>query len=64
MILQELNEPFLNMAVSKAATLLGAYDVNIVDNLAWDQDYMGRLPNNIMILMLRKSPIYKHKIVI
>ncbi|OWR42273.1 putative ornithine carbamoyltransferase [Danaus plexippus plexippus] len=43
MILQELNEPFLNMAVSKAATLLGAYDVNIVDNLAWDQDYMGRV---------------------
>ncbi|CAG9569193.1 unnamed protein product [Danaus chrysippus] len=43
MILQELNEPFLNMAVSKAATLLGAYDVNIVDNLVWDQDYMGRV---------------------
>ncbi|XP_050357792.1 ornithine carbamoyltransferase-like [Nymphalis io] len=43
MILQEVNEPFLNMAVSKAATLLGAYDVNITDNLVWDQDYMGRI---------------------
>ncbi|XP_047539828.1 ornithine carbamoyltransferase-like isoform X2 [Vanessa atalanta] len=43
MILQEVNEPFLNMAVSKAATLLGAYDVNITDNLVWEQDYMGRI---------------------
>ncbi|XP_046973207.1 ornithine carbamoyltransferase-like [Vanessa cardui] len=43
MILQEVNEPFLNMAVSKAATLLGAYDVNIIDNLVWEEDYMGRI---------------------
>ncbi|CAH0721241.1 unnamed protein product, partial [Brenthis ino] len=43
MILQEVNEPFLNMAVSKAATLLGAYDVNITDNLHWENDYMGRI---------------------
>lgn len=55
MILQELNEPFLNMAVSKAATLLGAYDVNITDNLVWEQDYVGRYfiliitRNNLMI---------------
>ncbi|XP_034837306.1 ornithine carbamoyltransferase-like isoform X2 [Maniola hyperantus] len=43
MILQEVNEPFLNMAVSKAATLLGAYDVKITDQLAWENDYMGRV---------------------
>ncbi|XP_045780540.1 ornithine carbamoyltransferase, mitochondrial-like isoform X2 [Maniola jurtina] len=43
MILQEVNEPFLNMAVSKAATLLGAYDVNITDQLVWENDYMGRV---------------------
>ena len=42
MILQEVNEPFLNMAVSKAATMLGAYDVNVTDQLLWDNDYMGR----------------------
>ncbi|XP_059045550.1 ornithine carbamoyltransferase, mitochondrial-like isoform X2 [Achroia grisella] len=43
MILQEINEPVLNMAVSKAATLLGAYDVHIVDHLVWDHDYLGRV---------------------
>ncbi|RVE44946.1 hypothetical protein evm_010371 [Chilo suppressalis] len=43
MILQELNEPVLNMAVSKAATFLGAYDVNIVDHLIWDNNYIGKV---------------------
>ncbi|CAH2266477.1 jg23617 [Pararge aegeria aegeria] len=43
MILQEVNEPFLNMAVSKAATMLGAYDVSITDQLVWEHDYMGRV---------------------
>ncbi|KAJ0170719.1 hypothetical protein K1T71_013491 [Dendrolimus kikuchii] len=40
-ILQEVNEPILHMAVSKASTLLGAYDVNIVDNFVWEEDYYG-----------------------
>ncbi|KAL4708499.1 hypothetical protein ACJJTC_014107 [Scirpophaga incertulas] len=43
MILQEVNEPILNMAVSKAATLLGAYDTNIVDKLVWEKDYNGKI---------------------
>ncbi|CAK1540969.1 unnamed protein product [Leptosia nina] len=43
MILQEVNEPVLNMAVSKAATLLGADAVNIVDRLVWNHDYNGRV---------------------
>ncbi|XP_028159617.1 uncharacterized protein LOC114352281 [Ostrinia furnacalis] len=43
MILQEVNEPILNMAVSKAATFLGAYDVNIIDHLVWDKDYFGKV---------------------
>ncbi|XP_013188075.2 ornithine transcarbamylase, mitochondrial-like [Amyelois transitella] len=43
MILQEMNVPMLNMAVSKAATLLGAYDVNIVDHVVWEYDYNGRV---------------------
>ncbi|XP_052744840.1 ornithine carbamoyltransferase-like [Bicyclus anynana] len=43
MILQEVNEPFLNIAVSKAATMLGAYDVTITDKLVWEYDYMGRV---------------------
>ncbi|KAM3959803.1 ornithine carbamoyltransferase [Aphomia sociella] len=43
MILQEINEPVLNMSVSKAATLLGAHDVNIIDHLVWDHDYLGRI---------------------
>ncbi|XP_053619772.1 ornithine transcarbamylase, mitochondrial-like [Plodia interpunctella] len=42
-ILQEINEPLLNMAVSKAATLLGAYDVNITDDMVWEHDYNGRV---------------------
>lgn len=42
MILQEVNEPILNMAVSKAATFLGAFDVNIIDHLVWDKDYFGK----------------------
>ncbi|KAG6451246.1 hypothetical protein O3G_MSEX007006 [Manduca sexta] len=42
-ILQEVNEPVLNLAVSKAATFLGAYDVNITDHLLWDHDYNGRI---------------------
>ncbi|XP_045506622.1 ornithine carbamoyltransferase-like isoform X3 [Colias croceus] len=43
MILQEVNEPVLNMAVSKAASLLGADAVNIVDKLMWENDYNGRV---------------------
>ncbi|XP_022128887.2 ornithine transcarbamylase, mitochondrial-like [Pieris rapae] len=43
MILQEVNAPVLNMAVSKAATLLGADAVNIVDRLIWNHDYNGRV---------------------
>ncbi|KAL0861073.1 hypothetical protein ABMA27_009582 [Loxostege sticticalis] len=43
MILQEVNEPILNMAVSKAATFLGAFDVNIIDHLVWDKDYFGKV---------------------
>ncbi|XP_004933038.1 ornithine carbamoyltransferase isoform X1 [Bombyx mori] len=43
MILQEVNEPILNMAVSKAATLLGAFDVNITDRVVWDHDYNGSI---------------------
>ncbi|XP_072932205.1 ornithine carbamoyltransferase, mitochondrial-like [Epargyreus clarus] len=43
MILQEVNEPILNMAVSNAATLLGANDVNITDHLVWEHDYLGRV---------------------
>ncbi|XP_026328507.1 ornithine carbamoyltransferase, mitochondrial-like [Hyposmocoma kahamanoa] len=42
-ILQEVNKPFLSMAVSKAATFLGASDVHVVDNIVWDQDYAGRV---------------------
>ncbi|KAJ8715688.1 hypothetical protein PYW07_010170 [Mythimna separata] len=43
MILQEINEPYVNMAVSKGASLLGADDVEITDTLDWDQDYQGRI---------------------
>uniref|UniRef100_A0A2H1WDI1 ornithine carbamoyltransferase n=1 Tax=Spodoptera frugiperda TaxID=7108 RepID=A0A2H1WDI1_SPOFR len=43
MILQEVNEPMLTMAVSKAATLLGASDVGIIENMSWEQDYHGRI---------------------
>ena len=42
MILQEVNQPILNMAVSKAASLLGADDVEITDNLVWEYNYTGR----------------------
>lgn len=41
-ILQEVNKPLLKMAVSKAASFLGATDVHIVDSIVWDQDYTGR----------------------
>ncbi|XP_068625717.1 ornithine transcarbamylase, mitochondrial-like [Battus philenor] len=43
MLLQEVNEPVLKMAVSKAATLMGANDVTVKDNLIWEQDYLGRI---------------------
>lgn len=43
MILQEVNEPMLTMAVSKAATLLGASDVGIIEDVLWEQDYHGRI---------------------
>ncbi|XP_063541944.1 ornithine transcarbamylase, mitochondrial-like [Cydia strobilella] len=43
MVLQEVNEPVLNMAVSKAATLLGAYDCSIIDHVIWNQDYNGSI---------------------
>ncbi|XP_021194569.1 ornithine carbamoyltransferase [Helicoverpa armigera] len=43
MILSEVNEPMLNMAVSKAASLLGANDVNIVDQVVWEHDYNGKI---------------------
>ncbi|XP_049880940.1 ornithine carbamoyltransferase-like [Pectinophora gossypiella] len=43
MILQEVKQPVLHSAVSKAATLLGASDVSIVDNVVWEHDYMGRV---------------------
>lgn len=42
MILQEVNEPILNMAVSKAASLLGATHVSIKDHVVWEHDYNGR----------------------
>ncbi|KAJ2941548.1 hypothetical protein O0L34_g14601 [Tuta absoluta] len=43
MILQEINQPILHMAVSKAATMLGAHDVPIVDKVVWEHDYMGKI---------------------
>lgn len=43
MLLQEVNEPILNMAVSKATSFLGAVEVNITDGLIWDKDYHGKL---------------------
>ncbi|KAJ8709784.1 hypothetical protein PYW08_009788 [Mythimna loreyi] len=43
MILQEINEPLVKMAVSKAASLLGADDVEITDALVWEHDYQGRI---------------------
>ncbi|XP_013142137.1 PREDICTED: ornithine carbamoyltransferase-like isoform X1 [Papilio polytes] len=43
MLLQEINEPTLNLAVSKAASLLGATDVSINDKLIWEYDYVGRV---------------------
>ncbi|CAH0697057.1 unnamed protein product [Spodoptera exigua] len=43
MILQEVNEPILTLAVSKAATLLGAADVGIIDSMQWEHDYHGRI---------------------
>ncbi|XP_013165539.1 PREDICTED: ornithine carbamoyltransferase-like [Papilio xuthus] len=43
MLLQEINEPTLNLAVSKAASLMGATDVSIKDNLVWEYDYLGRV---------------------
>ncbi|VVC94590.1 unnamed protein product [Leptidea sinapis] len=43
MILQEVNQPFLSMAVAKAASLLGADHVHIADQLIWGHDYNGRV---------------------
>ncbi|GBP16956.1 Ornithine carbamoyltransferase [Eumeta japonica] len=42
-ILSEVNEPACNLAVSKAACLLGAQTNVIVDKLMWEQDYNGRI---------------------
>ncbi|XP_026729980.1 ornithine carbamoyltransferase, mitochondrial-like isoform X2 [Trichoplusia ni] len=43
MLLQEVNEPILNLAVSKATSFLGAVEVNITDGLIWDKDYHGKI---------------------
>ncbi|KAI5645565.1 aspartate/ornithine carbamoyltransferase, asp/Orn binding domain-containing protein [Phthorimaea operculella] len=43
MVLMEKNQPVLHMAVSKAATLLGAHDVCILDKVVWEHDYMGKI---------------------
>ncbi|XP_075986833.1 ornithine carbamoyltransferase-like [Anticarsia gemmatalis] len=43
MILEDHNEPVLRMAVSKAASLLGAADVLITDVIDWKHDYVSRV---------------------
>ncbi|CAH0597658.1 unnamed protein product [Chrysodeixis includens] len=43
LLLQEVNEPILNLAVSKAASLLGAAEVNVTDALMWEKDYNGKI---------------------
>ncbi|XP_011554199.3 ornithine transcarbamylase, mitochondrial [Plutella xylostella] len=42
-ILKEVNEPILSQAVSKAATMLGAYDNTIWEHVEWGNDYTGRV---------------------